>query len=69
LVHITAHAQTGARETAEMVDAIVKGADVGTLPVHSPSKIEFGVNLSTAERTGLAIPSDLLKLAGGRLFR
>lgn len=69
LVHIAADTETGAKETAAMVDAILKGVAVGTIPVRSPAKIDFGVNLSTAVRAGIAIPSDLLELAGAQLFR
>lgn len=69
LVHITADTEAGARDTALMADAILKGAVVGSIPVHSASKIDFGVNLSTAVRMGIAIPSDLLQLAGPNIFR
>jgi putative ABC transport system substrate-binding protein len=64
LVHIAADTEVGASEAAAMVDQVIKGAAVGTLPVHSPSRINFGVNLSTAIRMGVVIPSDLLELAG-----
>lgn len=69
LVHIAADTKKGAWEAAETVDSILKGTPVGSIPVHSPSKIDFGVNLSTAVRTGIAIPSDLLELAGSQVFR
>ncbi|MCU0663397.1 MAG: hypothetical protein MUC50_13855 [Myxococcota bacterium] len=69
LVHIAADTQTGARETAAMVDAVIHGRPVGAIPVHSPSQIDFGVNLTTAVKIGVAIPSDLLRLAGSKLFR
>ena len=69
LVHIAADTETGAQETALIVDSILKGADVGTISVHSPSKIDFGVNLSTAVKMGVAIPSDLLELAGPKIFK
>lgn len=69
LVYIAADAEMGSRETASMVDAILKGTPVGTIPVQPPAKIDFGVNLSTAVQTGIAIPSDLLNLAGSKLFR
>ncbi len=69
LVHIMADTETGAREAAAMVDLILKGVKPGTIPPRSPSKIDFGVNLSTAKRMGIAIPSDLLELAGTKVFR
>ncbi len=69
LVHIAADTQTGARETAAMADAVLKGTWVGSIPVHSPGKIDFGVNLTTAVKAGIPIPSDLLELAGAQVFR
>ncbi len=69
LVYIAADTEVGAREAAAMVDQVIKGVAVGTLPVHSPSKINFGVNLSTAIRMGVVIPSDLLELAGSSAIK
>jgi putative ABC transport system substrate-binding protein len=69
LVYIMADAEVGSRETAAIVDQVLKGTPIGSLPVHSPSKIDFGVNLSTAIRMGVAIPSDLLELAGSEVFK
>jgi putative ABC transport system substrate-binding protein len=69
LVYIMADAGVGSRETAEIVDQVLKGTPVGTIPVHAPSKIVFGVNVSTAIRMEVAIPSDLLELAGPEIFR
>lgn len=69
LLYIAANTEEGSKETAEMVDAILKGTDVSTIPVHSPAKIDFGVNLSTALRMGIAIPSDMIQLAGPNVFK
>lgn len=69
LAFIAADTAVGAREAAALVDQVLKGTAVGTLPVHPPSKIDFGVNLITATRMGVAIPSDLLELAGSSVIK
>lgn len=69
LVYIMADSETGARETATIVDSVLKGTAVGEIPVHPPSKIDFGINLSTAQRMGVAIPSDLIVLAGPNIYK
>ncbi|HET8694884.1 MAG TPA: ABC transporter substrate binding protein [Aquabacterium sp.] len=69
LVYIAADTESGANEAALMVDSVLKGHQVGSIPVHSPIKIDFGVNLDTAQKIGVAIPSDLMELAESRVIR
>lgn len=69
LMYIAADTEEGARETASMVDLILKGTAAGSIPIHAPAKIDYGVNLSTAIKMGVAIPSDLLTLAGQNITR
>lgn len=48
------------RRAATYVDRVLKGTNVGDLPVQAPSLFELGVNLKTAKAMGLTIPQALL---------
>jgi putative tryptophan/tyrosine transport system substrate-binding protein len=51
------------RSTAAQVDRILKGAKAGDLPVEQPTKFEFAINLNTAKKLGLKIPSSMVMRA------
>ncbi len=59
--------ETG-RQTARLVDKILKGADPAEIPVEVNPKIEFVINLKTAKTLGLTIAPEVLYRAD-RLIR
>jgi ABC-type uncharacterized transport system substrate-binding protein len=51
------------RQSARIVDKILKGANPADIPVEQPTKFEFVINMKAAEELGLTLPPNLLSLA------
>ncbi|BHH85581.1 ABC transporter substrate-binding protein [Desulforhopalus sp. 52FAK] len=68
LLNFGTHPEAHGRETAILADAILKGKYVGDMPVFPTSKIQIAVNLTTATKYKLVIPSEILKIAGDNIF-
>lgn len=52
------------RRAAGYVDRILRGANPGDLPIDQTSKLDFVVNLRTAQALGLSVSADFLSGAG-----
>lgn len=51
------------RRCADLVDKILRGAQVGDLPVEQPTKFDLVVNLKTAKALNITIPDQILAIA------
>jgi putative tryptophan/tyrosine transport system substrate-binding protein len=69
LFHITPDIEASGREAAIFVDAILKGAKPGEIPVTPPAKFQLGINLTTALKLNIVVPPDMLELAGDHVYR
>jgi len=69
LACINSSFEANGRETALLVDAILKGVDPGDIPVTPPTNFIFGINLTTAFKMNVVVPPDLLELAGKHIYK
>lgn len=69
LFSLTPNAEASGRQLAKLADSILKGKAVGEIPTKPASRFDLALNLTSALRMGIVIPSDILELAGDNLFR
>lgn len=58
-----------AREAARLANAVINGADPSRVPVMRNQVFRMGLNAGTARRLGIAIPPDMIKLAGEHIYQ
>ncbi|MGL1862938.1 MAG: hypothetical protein OCC46_10500 [Pseudodesulfovibrio sp.] len=63
LLRVAPDSQMSAIAAAEYANLILNGTDPGSLPVMVPGDMEIGLNLNTARKLELVIPSDIMELA------
>ena len=57
------------REAAALANRLLDGTPVSDIPLRAPHRVDFALNLETADTLGIIPPHELLELARGRLFR
>ena len=69
LVAIDTNTTIYGREAGAMVVSILNGVSITDMKVRRSKKFEIGINIKTANKMNLIIPSDILDLAKRNLFR
>ncbi len=69
LMSLAAEPSSTARETAALAVRLLDGARPSELSLRAPHRVEFALNLETADLLGIIPPHEVLELARGRLFR
>ncbi|MBF0288357.1 MAG: hypothetical protein HQM14_11110 [SAR324 cluster bacterium] len=68
LFHVTGDPVSQAEDAAIMAKSILEGTPPGAIVPSLPNRIQVAVNLSTALKMKLAVPSDILELAKDRIY-
>ncbi len=69
LACINASFEANGRETAMLVDAILKGTDPGDIPAIPPTSFNLGINITTALKIDVVVPPDIMELAGKHIYK
>jgi hypothetical protein len=69
LMSLAPEPRSTALEAAALAGRLMSGNAPLDMPVRTPHRVDFSLNLATAERLGMVPPYELVELARGRLFR
>ena len=69
LLALISNEETNGRAVGQMAAEVLRGADPAGIPIERPKKFLAAINISTALRIGVALPSDLIELAGAHIYR
>jgi putative ABC transport system substrate-binding protein len=69
LITIRYDAQSAGELVVEMVDKVFKGQDAGSIPITVPKNFNLYINMKTADKLELVVPSHLLMIAGENVYR
>ncbi|MDD9951050.1 MAG: ABC transporter substrate binding protein [Zetaproteobacteria bacterium] len=61
--------ESSGRKAARITHAILQGQNPGSIPVEHTKEVSFGLNIKTAAKLGIVVPSDLLDLATGNIYK
>lgn len=56
------------REVADIAASILAGSEPDTIPISRPASFQINVNIDTAKKLGIALPSHVLELAGDNVY-
>ena len=69
LMSLAPEPRSTAREAALLAKRLLDGATPADIPVRAPHRVDFSLNLETADALGIVPSHELMELARGRLFR
>jgi hypothetical protein len=69
LMSLAPEPRSTGREAAALARRLLDGASASDIPLRAPHRVDFALNLETADALGIVPPHELLELARGRLFR
>lgn len=69
LLALISNEETNGRAVGKMAAEVLRGADPASMPIERPKRFLAAINISTALRLGVALPSDLIELAGAHIYR
>jgi putative ABC transport system substrate-binding protein len=69
LLGLMSEAETNGRAIGDMAADVLQGVPVASMPVERPGTFMAAVNIATAIRLEVGVPSELVELAGSHIYR